>query len=116
MNKIILFAFNGEPMCFAHVLLNAFDMETKGCDVRIVIEGSATKLVKALHEDSSLPFAKLYRKAVDENLIDGVCEACSAKMGSKESAAQQGLRLLGEMNGHPSINRYLEEGFHVLTF
>ena len=27
--KAALFAFNGEPMCFVHVLLNAFDMKDK---------------------------------------------------------------------------------------
>lgn len=116
MKKIALFAFNGEPMCFAHVLLNAFDMKQKGIDVRIVMEGSATRLVKDLHEDESLPFAKLYTKAVAAGLIDAVCDACSAKMGSKESAVAQGLKLSSEMSGHPSVSRYLEEGFEVMTF
>ena len=116
MKTIALFAFNGEPMCFAHVLLNAFDFKERGHDARIIMEGSATRLVKDLHEDESLPFAKLYKKAVTDGLIDGVCEACSQKMGSKESALEQGLRLLGEMKGHPSIARYLDEGFEVMTF
>ncbi|MDJ0763621.1 MAG: cytoplasmic protein [Myxococcota bacterium] len=116
MKKIVLFAFNGEPMCFAHVLLNAFDMIENDYDARIVMEGSATRLVKDLHEDESLPFAKLYKKAVAAGLIDAVCDACSGKMGSKESAIKQGLKLIGEMSGHPSIARYLEEGFEVMTF
>jgi hypothetical protein len=29
MKKIALFVFNGDPMCFIHVLLNALDMEEK---------------------------------------------------------------------------------------
>jgi hypothetical protein len=29
MKKVALFAFNGEPMCFVHVLLNALDMKEK---------------------------------------------------------------------------------------
>ncbi len=116
MKKIALFAFNGEPMCFAHVLLNAFDLRDKGHDARIVMEGSATRLVKDLHKDETLPFAKLYRKAVVNGLVDAVCDACSQKMGSKESALKQGLNLVGEMKGHPSISRYLEEGFAIMTF
>jgi hypothetical protein len=116
MKKIALFAFNGEPMCFAHVLLNAFDLKEKGHDARIVIEGSATRLVKDLHEDESLPFAKLYEKAVAEGMVDGVCDACSKKMGSNASAVEQGLKLLGEMKGHPAVSRYLEDGFDVMTF
>lgn len=30
MNKYVIFAFNGNQMCFVHVLLNALDMESKG--------------------------------------------------------------------------------------
>ena len=41
MKKFALFVFNGDPMCFIHVLLNALDMRDKGYDARIVIEGSA---------------------------------------------------------------------------
>ena len=116
MRKIALFAFNGEPMCFAHVLLNAFDLIEKGWDARIIMEGSATRLVKDLHEDETLPFSKLYKKAVVSNLVDAVCDACSQKMGSKESALEQGLNLVGEMKGHPSIARYLDEGYEIMTF
>jgi len=116
MKKMALFAFNGEPMCFAHVLLNAFDLQEKGYEARIIMEGSATRLVKDLYEDESMPFAKLYKKAVQAGLIDAVCEACSQKMGSKENSLEQGLNLVGEMKGHPSISRYLAEGFEVMTF
>jgi hypothetical protein len=28
MNKFALFVFNGDPMCFIHVLLNALDMKS----------------------------------------------------------------------------------------
>ena len=41
--KVAIFAFNGETMCFAHALLNALDMKEKGYDIKLVIEGSATK-------------------------------------------------------------------------
>ena len=114
--KIALFAFNGEPMCFVHVLLNALDLKERGNEVGLIVEGSATKLVKDLGEDSSHPFAGLYEKVKGAGLIAGVCKACAAKMGSKESAEKQGLELLADMSGHPSVGAYLEKGFTVLTF
>jgi hypothetical protein len=43
MKKIALFAFNRESFCFVNVLLNALDMNEKGYDVKVIIEGSATK-------------------------------------------------------------------------
>ena len=114
--KIALFAFNGEPMCFVHVMLNAMDLEARGHQAEVIIEGSATRLVKELHEDESKPFAGLYRQLKDKGLIAGVCKACATKMGSRESAEEQGLTLLGDMSGHPSVGRYLDEGYRVLTF
>jgi hypothetical protein len=115
MKKVALFAFNGEPMCFMHVLLNALDMNEKGYEVKIVIEGSATKLVPELNKEDN-PMHRLYEKAKGLDLIDGACKACSNKMGTLEAAKAQGLRLLDEMTGHPSIARYKEEGFEVITF
>ena len=114
--KAALFAFNGEPMCFAHVLLNAHDMKQKGYEVQIVVEGTATRLVKDLHEDPSKPFASQYAKAREDGLIGCVCKACATKTGALESAVEQGLSLCDEMSGHPSIARFLEEGYQVFTF
>ena len=44
MPKIVLFVFNGDPMCFIHVLLNALDMKDKGYESKIVIEGGLHKI------------------------------------------------------------------------
>jgi hypothetical protein len=115
MKKVALFAFNGDGMCFIHVLLNAIDMNDKGYDVKIIVEGSATKLIPELAKDTH-PMYRLYEKAKGLDLIDGACKACSNKMGTLEAAKAQGLRLLDEMSGHPSIARYREEGFEVITF
>jgi hypothetical protein len=35
MSKVAMFVFNGDPMCFIHVLLNALDMHQKGDEVKI---------------------------------------------------------------------------------
>ncbi|MBE0428018.1 MAG: DsrE family protein [Nitrospirae bacterium] len=115
MKKVVLFAFNGELMCFIHVLLNALDMNAKGYDVRIVIEGAATKLIPELVAEGN-PMHSLYNNAKEKKLIDGVCRACSHKMGTLKDAEAQGLRLLDDMSGHPSMANYKEQGFEVITF
>lgn len=115
MKKIALFAFNGEFMCFIHVLLNALDMHEKGYEPKIVIEGSATKLVPELAKTAN-PMFSLYEKAKGLGLIDGACKACATKMGTLEDIKTEGLRLLDDMNGHPSIARYQKDGFEIITF
>lgn len=114
--KVALFAFNGDPMCFIHVLLHALDFKQKGHEVQIVVEGSATKLVKVLAEDESLPAAPLYAKCKQDGLIGCVCQACAGKMGSLAAAKEQDLPLCSDMSGHPSLARYLEDGYQVFTF
>ena len=115
MKKVALFAFSGEPVCFMHVLLNALDMSEREYEVKVVIEGSATGLVPELAKEDH-PMHRLYEKAKGLDLIDGACKACSNKMGALEAVKAQGLRLLDEMSGHPSIARYRQEGFEVMTF
>jgi len=110
-----MFVFNGDPLCFIHVLLNALDMKKKKYEIKIVIEGSSTKLIPELAEDKS-PLHHLWEKVKELNLVDGVCKACSNKMGTMEAAKKQGLNLLDDMNGHPSMSRYNEEGFEVIIF
>jgi hypothetical protein len=90
-------------------------MKARGVDVKVVIEGSATKLIPDLAKQGN-PMASLYTKAKGEGLIDGVCKACSNKMGTLDAAKQEGLRLLDDMSGHPGMARYQEQGFEVITF
>lgn len=113
--KVVLVAFNGELMCFVHVLLNALDMAARGYEVKVVIEGSATKTVATL-DDPATQFHKFYRQVHELGLIDCVCKACAAKMGVLAEIEMQGLPLCAEMTGHPSLARYIDAGYQVITF
>jgi hypothetical protein len=108
--KTALFAFNGESMCFVHVLLNALDMKEKGYEVKVVIEGAAVKLLPELAGNP------LYVKAREQGLIEGFCKACAAKMKTLDAGKAEGLAELGDMSGHPSMARYMNEGYRVITF
>ncbi len=115
MRKIAFFVFNGDPVCFIHVLLNGLDMKEKGMQGRIIIEGAATALLPKLAETTS-PLNKLWEKAKAEGIVDGVCKGCAHKMGTVEEAVNQGLSLLDDMSGHPSMSAYMEEGYEVISF
>lgn len=112
--KVAIFTFNGDIMIFAHALLNALDMKGKGYDVKLIIEGASTIQVKELLDQSN-PFANLYDRVKKAELIDCVCQACSNATGSFDSAKKQGLPICGEMSGHPSISKYMEEGYAIIV-
>ncbi|MGC8965450.1 MAG: cytoplasmic protein [Caldimicrobium sp.] len=115
MGKYALFAFRGDPMCFIHVLLNALDMHNKGLEVKIVLEGEATKLIPLLYDETSALYY-LYQNTLEKGLIEGVCKACSQKMGTYELALEKGLKILDDMANHAGMGRFLKEGYSIITF
>ncbi len=115
MTPYALFVFNGDPMCFIHVLLNALDMDRRGHEVRLVIEGAATGLLPQLEAEDH-PLHKLWKKTLASGLVDGVCKACAAKTGGLETARGLGLTLRDDMNGHPSMAAYRQAGCELVTF
>jgi len=115
MKKVVLFVFNGDPMCFIHVLLNALDMKENNIDTKIVIEGAAVKLITEVAKSEN-PQHKLWEKVKAAGLVEGVCKACSQKLGTLEAAEAQKLTLLNDMSGHPSISKYMKYGYEVITF
>ena len=115
MAKFVLFVFNGDPMCFIHVLLNALDLKSNGSEVAVVVEGAATGLLPEL-EKKGHPLNQLWEQAKADQLIAGVCQACAHKMGTLENAKAQGLTLLKDMSGHPGMAKFVADGFQVITF
>jgi hypothetical protein len=115
MKKVALFVFNGDPMCFIHVLLNALDMKTKGYEAKIIIEGASVKLIPELVKSNN-PLNGLWKKNLEAGLVEGVCKACSNKLGTLEAAKEQGLILLDHMSGHPSMSAYRDLGYEIITF
>lgn len=115
MQKIALFVFNGDPMCFIHVLLNALDMHAKGNDSKIVVEGAATKLLPELVKENH-PLKTLWEKVKADGCVAGVCKACAQKMNTLDAAKEQELTLLDDMNGHPSMMGFKNAGYEIITF
>jgi len=98
-------------MCFMHVLLNAIDMHEKGMEVKIIMEGESVKLIRELESKGN----KSYEKARELNLFDCICKACSAKMGVLAYNERTGIPINGELNGHPSMTKFIEEGYEIIT-
>jgi hypothetical protein len=115
MKKFALFVFNGDPMCFIHVLLNALDMKAKGNEAKIIIEGASVKLIPELVKPGN-PLNGLWKKNLEAGLVEGVCKACSGKLGTLDAAKEQGLTLLDDMSGHPGMSAYRDKGFEIITF
>lgn len=112
MKKVAFFAFKGEKMCFTHILFNAIDMHKKDIDVKIVIEGMATKLIPELIEEEN----PLFKEAQELELIDSVCYACANQMGVLEFVENEtDLTLNKDLLGHPPMEPYVKAGYEIIT-
>lgn len=110
--KFLIYAMEGEKMCFLHALMNAKQLKEAGHEVKIVLEGAACKLIGPLEEEKN----RLYMTFKEDKTIAGVCLACSKVLGVYEENLASGIPMLDDMMGHAGILPYVKEGFETLIF
>ncbi|MBP2025661.1 hypothetical protein [Peptoniphilus stercorisuis] len=111
MKKYLFYAMKGEKMCFAHLLMNAIDLHEAGNEVKIIFEGQAVKLPKELIEEDN----PLYKKAVENNLIAGICLACSKMLEVYDFNKDLPYPLLSDMMNHAGMKPFIEKGYEVIV-
>ena len=111
MEKILFYGMTGEKMCFQHIFMNALELNSAGNDVKIIFEGASVKLVSAFEEEDN----PLYIKAKEEDLIAGICFACSKVLDVYEVNLKTGLPMLDDMSGHAGMKKYVEDGYDVIS-
>lgn len=114
-SKTIIFAFRGDPMCFIHVLLNGLDLNEKGHEGLILLEGEALTLVPQMAKPGHM-LNMLYEKAKKAGILHGACRACSIKLKVDKDIESQGIPFIDDMSGHPSMAAFVESGYRVITF
>ena len=115
MTKVAIFAFREDANCFSHVLINAMDMHARGYEIRLIMEGDAVKLLPGLATEGG-PLSGLWQKAKAAGIVSGFCRGCATKMGTVPSAETQGLALLDDLSGHPSIGGFRDQGYEIFVF
>ena len=56
------------------------------------------------------------KKVKDAGIISCVCQACAKQMNALEDVKKTNLPLCAELKGHPSMSRYIESGFEIISF
>lgn len=113
--KIAVFAFRGDPMCFIHALLNGIDLYERGREGLIIIEGEAVTLVPQMAKPDHFLFP-LFQKAKNLGILHGACKACSIKLKVDKQIEKEGIPFIGDMSGHPSMGSFIEKGYQIITF
>lgn len=112
--KIVFFIFTDNQLAVNHALLNAMEMLENEIQCKIVLEGEAVRLIPQMATPGTR-LHELYQEARKLGLFDSVCHKCATRMGTTPAAEAEGLPMDGELRGHPSMTRYLLEGYQIIT-
>jgi hypothetical protein len=84
-----------------------------GDDLRLVFDGAGTQWIGAF-ADPEHRYHDLYAEVKAH--ITGACQYCAIAYGVKAAVVAEGIPLLTEHRGHPSLRGLVADGFAVLTF
>jgi hypothetical protein len=104
---------SGELGRVVNALTTAKEFKESGDEVALVFDGAGTKWVAEL-SDSDHKYSDLFDAVRDR--VAGACEYCSQAYGVRDDVEETGIELLGEYEHHPSLHRYAEDGYQVITF
>jgi hypothetical protein len=111
MKKQLFVLFNYNKGIFTHIMLNVLDLAEKGYDVGIIFESEACKLISELENTNN----EKYEKIKEQKLIFAVCEICAKAMQALESAKRQNLPINGELLGHPPLEVWIKNDYHIMV-
>ena len=91
----------------------AKELKEAGEEVSILFDGAGTEGLATLADPEHKAHPLL--KAVEDR-IAGACHYCSGAFGVRDRLQGLGVRLVGEFDGHPSLRKFLAEGYQVVSF
>jgi hypothetical protein len=117
--KLLLLVFTNEPCKRNHAFMHAIDLGRQGHEIRIILEGEATRCLA----ECEGRFGELFAAAVKQGILAGACRTashgCSTNDSARDVAAlaiRQGIPLLDDMDGHAATGDYISEGFELIVY
>jgi hypothetical protein len=119
--KLLFVLFSDDSCRQNHAFMYALDLHKNGHDVQIIIEGAATQLLSEITDADSRTI-QLLRETQKAGLVAGACERASSGCASgdpkrdvAEVAGLNGIALLSDMDGHAGIERFVRDGYEIVT-
>ncbi len=104
---------NGDLGRVVNALETAKEFHQAGDEVELIFDGAGTQWIKQL-ADEDHRYHGLYAEV--KGTITGACSYCSKAYGVLPDVQREGVNLLDEHDGHPSLRRLVMADFQVITF
>jgi len=96
-----------------NALTTAKEFKETGDEAVVIFDGAGTKWVAELSEEDH-KYHRLFEDVRDQ--VEGACAYCAKAFGVKDEVEEEGVKLLGDYEGHPSIHGLIGRGYQVVTF
>lgn len=96
-----------------HVLLYGQELHEAGYQVQIMFDGAGTTWIKEFQNPEN-KYHDVYKHVQKLGIIAGACEYCANAFGVAEEVKVSGISLIGEIGRHPSLVKYIKEGYTPL--
>jgi hypothetical protein len=98
-----------------HALLYARELSEKGYDVALIFDGAGTGWAKELQKPENA-LHEHYLKVKELGLVEEICDYCAEAFNVKNDLLElQKKQLAGDYEGHPSLVRWIEKGYQIIT-
>lgn len=96
-----------------NALMVAKEYKDAGEEVQVIFDGGGTRGALSF-ADSDHEGNKAFEAVRD--VIAGACEYCAGAFGATEGLNEQGITLLDEYEGHPSLKKLIDDGYEIVSF
>jgi hypothetical protein len=98
-----------------HALLYAVELAEAGYDVVLIFDGAGTGWANELSKPDNA-FHQHYMKIKALGIVEEICDYCAISFDVKEDLPEQQRKLLvGDYEGHPSLAKWVERGYQIIS-
>lgn len=99
-----------------HAMLYSQELKAHGHEVVLVFDGAGTEWIEEwTNPETTNKLAPLYRQLETAGMTQIVCDFCAGAFEVKESLKGREVNLTSEFNGHPSIAKWVDQGYRLLV-
>ncbi len=96
-----------------NALTTAKEFKTAGDEAAVVFDGAGTRWIAELGS-AEHRYHGLFEEVRES--IAGACSYCASAFGVRQAVEEAGIALLEDFDRHPSLRKYVIDGYSVLTF
>ena len=98
-----------------HALLYAKELKEGGYPVTLVFDGAGTGWAQALRDPKNKLHAK-YAELKKLGVVEEICDFCAGAFKVKKGLKQMSdATLVGEFEGHPSLKKWVDQGYQIVV-